>query len=49
MSITVTDPTLLSQLATGDQVELKGPSGQLLGVFIPEGLGKPTTRGAVAL
>ena len=40
MSITVTDPGLLSQLAAGDSVELKDPSGQLLGVFIPEGLGK---------
>lgn len=40
MSITVTDPTLLSQLTTGAEVELKDPSGKVLGVFVPEGLGK---------
>src|SRR5262249_62392755 len=40
MSITVTDPALLAQFATGDSVELKDPSGKLLGVFVPEGLGK---------
>jgi hypothetical protein len=40
MSITVTDPSLLSQLTTGAEVELKDPSGKVLGVFVPEGLGK---------
>ena len=40
MSVTVTDPGLLSQLAAGDSLELKDPSGRVLGVFIPEGLGK---------
>jgi hypothetical protein len=40
MSITVTDPTLLSQLATDAEVELRDPSGKLLGVFVPEGIGK---------
>ena len=40
MSITVTDPSLLSQLTTGSEVELKDPSGKVLGVFLPEGLGK---------
>lgn len=41
MSITINDPNLLSQLSTGDQVELKDPSGNLLGVFVPRGLGVP--------
>ena len=41
MSVTISDPTLLSQLKTGDKVELKDPSGNLLGVFIPQGLGVP--------
>ena len=40
MSITVTDPALLSQLETEDNVEIKDPTGRLLGVFVPEGLGK---------
>jgi len=40
MSITVTDPALLAQLATGDSVDLKDPSGKVLGVFVPESLGK---------
>jgi hypothetical protein len=40
MSITVNDPTLLAQLTTSDTVELKDPSGNVLGVFVPEGLGK---------
>ena len=40
MSITVTDPSLLSQLITGAEVELKDPSGKVLGVFVPHGLGK---------
>jgi hypothetical protein len=40
MSITVTDPSLLSQLNTGTEVELKDPSGKVLGVFVPKGLGR---------
>ncbi len=40
MSITVTDPSLLSQLTTQAEVELKDPSGKVLGVFVPGGLGK---------
>ena len=40
MSITITDPALLSQLTTGDAVEFKDASGRVLGVFVPEGLGK---------
>ena len=40
MSITVTDPTLLAQLTTDDHVELRDPTGRVLGVFVPEGLGK---------
>jgi hypothetical protein len=40
MSITVKDPFLLSQLTTGTEVELQGPSGKVLGVFVPEGLGQ---------
>jgi hypothetical protein len=40
MSITVTDPSLLSQLTAGAEVELTDPSGKVLGVFVPEGLGK---------
>ena len=40
MSITVTDPTLLSQLTAGAEVELTDPSGKVPGVFVPEGLGK---------
>jgi hypothetical protein len=40
MSITVTDPSLLSQLTTRVEVELKDPSGKVLGIFVPEGLGK---------
>ncbi len=39
MSITVTDPSLLSQLTTGAEVVLKDPSGKVLGVFVPDGLG----------
>ena len=41
MSVTVTDPALISQLSAGDRLELKDPSGRVLGVFIPEGLGVP--------
>ena len=40
MSITITDPTLLAQLATGDPIELKDATGRLLGVFTPEVWGK---------
>lgn len=40
MSITVTDPTLLSQLTAGVEVELHDPSGNVLGVFVPHRLGK---------
>jgi hypothetical protein len=40
MSITVTDPSLLSQLSTPVEVELIDPAGKVLGVFVPEGLGK---------
>ena len=40
MSITVTDPALLSLLETEVNVEIKDPTGRLLGVFVPEGLGK---------
>jgi hypothetical protein len=40
MSITVTDPSLLSQLTAGAEVELKDPAGIVLGVFVPKGLGK---------
>ena len=39
MSITVRDPSLLSQLTTGAEVELQDPSGKVLGVFVPHGLG----------
>ncbi len=41
MSVTINDPALLSQLSTGDEVELKDPSGNLLGVFVPQNLGIP--------
>jgi hypothetical protein len=40
MSITVHDPSLLSQLTTGALVELQDPAGKVLGVFVPHGLGK---------
>jgi hypothetical protein len=40
MSVTVTDPGLLAQLAVGDSIELRDPSGRVLGVFTPEGLGR---------
>ena len=40
MSITVRDPSLLAQLTTGNEVELQDPSGNVLGVFVPHGLGK---------
>ena len=40
MSITVRDPSLLAQLSTGDEVELQDPSGKVLGVFVPHGIGK---------
>jgi hypothetical protein len=40
MSITITDPALLAQLATGNRVEFTDPTGRVLGYFTPEGLGK---------
>jgi len=40
MSITITDPVLLAQLAVGDPIELKDADGRLLGVFVPETWGK---------
>jgi len=40
MSVTVTDPALLAQLAVGESIELKDPSGRVLGVFTPDGLGQ---------
>ena len=40
MSVTINDPSLLSQFATGNEVELKDPSGNRLGIFVPDGLGK---------
>ena len=40
MFITVTDPTLLAQLMADDRVELRDPSGRVLGVFIPDSLGR---------
>ena len=43
MSITVRDPSLLSQLTAGAEVELQDPSGKVLGVFVPHGLGKLPT------
>ena len=41
MSVTINDPALLSQLAAGEEVELKDPTGRVLGVFIPQGEGEP--------
>jgi hypothetical protein len=41
MSITVTDPNLLAQLAeASDVVELKDPAGRVIGTFAAEGLGR---------
>jgi len=40
MWITVSDPALLAQLTTSDPIEVKDPAGNLLGVFVPEVLGK---------
>lgn len=41
MSITITDPTLLTQLRQANAtVELKDPEGNVLGLFAIEGLGK---------
>ena len=40
MSVTVTDPGLLAQLAVGESIALRDPSGRVLGVFTPEGLGR---------
>ncbi len=42
MSITITDPGLLAQLAqSSGVVELKDPNGRALGTFTPEPFGKP--------
>jgi hypothetical protein len=38
MSVTINDLNLLSQLLTGDPVELIDPTGRLLGTFIPDDL-----------
>jgi hypothetical protein len=40
MSITVTDPALLFHLTAGAEVEFIDSSGEVLGVFVPEGIGK---------
>lgn len=40
MSVTITDQSLLAQLSGADRVELKDPSGRVIGTFFPEGLGK---------
>lgn len=40
MSITISDPQLLAQLMSTDKVEIKDPSGRLIGVFVPDGLGR---------
>ena len=40
MSITACDPSLPAQLTSGNEVELQDPSGKVLGVFVPNGLGK---------
>jgi hypothetical protein len=36
MSITITDPALLAQFAAAEEVELKGPDGQVIGRFVAE-------------
>jgi hypothetical protein len=41
MSVTISDSALLSKLGMGDRIELTDASGNLLGVFIPQGLGVP--------
>jgi hypothetical protein len=42
MSITITDPGLLAQLAqSSGVVEFKDPDGRTLGTFTPEPFGKP--------
>jgi hypothetical protein len=41
MSITITDPALLAQLTqAGGVVELKDPSGRVIGTFLRKGYGK---------
>lgn len=41
MSITISDPGLLAQLARAmGAVEIKGPDGRVLGRFVAEGYGK---------
>ena len=41
MSITITDPTLLAQLTAAKVVELRDPSGRVIGTFVVEGYGVP--------
>lgn len=41
MSITITDPALLAQLAqVSTATELKAPDGRVIGTLLPEGYGK---------
>ena len=40
MSVTITDQSLLAQLSGTDNVQLKDPSGRIIGTFLPEGLCK---------
>ena len=40
MSFTVTDPNLLARLTVGDSLEFTDSSGHVLGVFVPNDLGK---------
>ena len=41
MSITITDPALLAQLTqVSGVVELKDPTGRVIGTLLPEGYGK---------
>jgi hypothetical protein len=42
MSITISDPVLLAQLAAAPgAVEVRDPSGRVLGTFVLDGYGKP--------
>lgn len=40
MSITITDPILLKQLAASGEVEFKDPTGRTIGKFVPDWPGK---------
>ena len=40
MSITINDPVLLDQLAASDAIELKDPTGRVIGRFITDWPGK---------